>query len=550
MINKLFNSKINSITSAAIIVAAASMTSRFLGIFRDRILAGEFGAGDTLDIYYAAFRIPDLVYNLIVLGALSAGFIPVFTALCRKNSVIKKIFYSAERCQNEAWQVANAVVNLLGATLIILSAVFIVFAPQLTRLMTPGFGAEKQLLTVTLTRIMFCSPLLLGISSVFGGILQSFKRFFVYSLAPIMYNIGIIAGALYFVPLWGIYGLAYGVVLGALLHLIIQLPAAFALGYRYGFTFNWRNKHVSEIIKMMVPRTLSLAINQINLVVVTVVASTLAAGSLAVFNLANNLQSFPVGIFGISFAVAAFPTLSELVGDKEALIKNFSKVLRQIIFFILPATVFILTLRVQIIRIILGSGQFDWQDTILTMDALTLFSLSLFAQAALPLLTRMFYAQKNSRTPFWVGLIATTVNICLCFWFAPRLGIAGLALAFSLSTIVNFILLWLILKISLGELDEWNILYSTLKISLASVGAGLAVQAMKLIVGNSSLIDMHRFWGVTAQAAIAGVFGLLIFILMCWVLRAEELMNFVRSIRERTKREKVATDDVGEARGI
>ncbi|MFA6551687.1 MAG: murein biosynthesis integral membrane protein MurJ [Patescibacteria group bacterium] len=550
MINKFFNSKINSITSAAIIVAAASVASRFLGIFRDRILAGEFGAGDTLDIYYAAFRIPDLVYNLIVLGALSAGFIPVFTALCQKNSVVKRIFGGRERALSEAWYVANAVINLLGVMLIILSAVLIIFAPQLTRLMTPGFSPEKQALTVALTRVMFFSPLLLGLSSVFGGILQSFKRFFIYSLAPIMYNIGIIAGALYFVPIWGIYGLAYGVVLGALLHLLIQLPAAFGLGYRYAFTFDFHNNHVRDIIKMMAPRTLSLAVSQINLVVVTIVASTLAAGSLAIFNLANNLQSFPVGIFGISFAVAAFPTLSELARDKSALVKNFSKVLRQIIFFILPATVFILTLRAQIIRIVLGSGQFDWQDTILTMDTLTFFSLSLFAQAALPLLTRMFYAQKDSKIPFWTGFISAIINIILCFLLAPRFGIAGLALAFSVATIINFILLWLILKVKIGDLDEWNILYSTLKISLASIGAGLAVQAMKLIIGTSSLIDMHRFWGVLMQAAVAGLFGVGIFILMCWVLRSEELSNFIRGIRERTKREKVATDDVGEARGI
>ena len=532
------------------IVAAASVASRLLGIFRDRILAGEFGAGDTLDIYYAAFRIPDLVYNLLVLGALSAGFIPIFTALCQRQPLLKKIFHRGEACQEESWYVANAVVNLLGALLIIVSAIFIFFAPELTRLITPGFSGEKQELTIALTRIMFLSPFFLALSSVFGGILQSFKRFFVYSLAPIMYNIGIIIGALYFVPIWGVYGLAYGVVLGAFFHFLIQIPATFALGYRYYPVFNWRDEHVRQIITMMVPRTLSLAINQINLVVVTVIASLLAAGSLAVFNLANNLQSFPVGIFGISFAVAAFPTLAGLANNQAALVKNFSKVLRQIIFFILPATVFILTLRVQIIRLILGSGQFDWEDTILTMDTLTLFSLSLFAQAALPLLTRMFYARKNSLTPFWAGLGSAAVNIILSWWLAQRLGIAGLALAFSLSTILNFALLWLILKVEIGELDEWNVLYSTLKISLASIGAGLAVQAMKLIIGNSALVDMHRFWGVFAQAAIAGLFGLVIFILMCWVMRSEELMNFVRSLRAKTKREKVATDDAAEARGI
>ncbi|PIR93192.1 murein biosynthesis integral membrane protein MurJ [Candidatus Falkowbacteria bacterium CG10_big_fil_rev_8_21_14_0_10_43_10] len=547
---KLLNSKINSITSAAIIVAAASVASRLLGIFRDRILAGEFGAGDVLDIYYAAFRVPDLVFNLLVLGALSAGFIPIFTGLCERKTIFKFLWRGKEKCSPEAWYVANSIVNLLGIALIVLSGVLMIFTPWLMKLITPGFEGEKLAMTVAMTRVMFLSPVFLGLSSVMGGVLQSFKRFFVYSLAPIMYNIGIIIGILYFVPVWGVYGLAYGVVFGALLHFLIQVPAAFHLGYRWQPIMSLRNKNVRDIMIMMVPRTLSLAVGQINLVIITIIASTLAVGSLAIFNLANNLQSFPIGIFGISFAVAAFPTLSSLVDSQQALIKNFSKVLRQIIFFILPATVFILTLRAQIIRIILGSGHFGWEDTILTMDTLTFFSLSLFAQATIPLLVRIFYVRKNSKTPFVVGLISAAANVFLSFWLAQKMGVAGLALAFSIASIINFALLWLILKVELGDLDEVAILYSTLKISLASVGAGLAVQAMKLIIGNSSIINMHKFWGVFTQAFIAGIFGLLIFILICWVLRSEELYNFVRSVRVKSKREKLETEDRGEARGI
>ncbi len=531
-------------------MATASVASRFLGIFRDRILAGEFGAGDTLDIYYAAFRIPDLVFNLLVLGALSAGFIPIFTGLCEKNNLFKFFKWGKQRSCREAWYVANSVVNLLGLALIIVSAVLIVFTPQLMRIIIPGFSGEKFLMTVAMTRIMFLSPFFLGLSSVMGGILQSFKRFFIYSLAPIIYNIGIIIGALYFVPVWGIYGLAYGVVLGALLHFLIQVPTAFHLGYRWHPILDLKNKNVREIIKMMIPRTMSLAISQVNLVVITIIASTLAAGSLAIFNFANNLASFPIGIFGISFAIAAFPTLSALVKNKTEMIRNFSKVLRQIIFFILPATVFMLTLRVQIIRVILGSGRFDWEDTILTMDTLTFFSLSLFAQATVPLLIRMFYANKDSKTPFVIGLIAAIANIFLSYYFASRMGVAGLALAFSIANIINFALLWLVLKVKLGDLDEVNILYSTLKISLASICAGLGIQSMKLIVGTSSIIDMTRFWGIFTQSAIAGIFGILIFILICWIMHVEEFYNFIRSIISKTKREKIETESAGEARGM
>ncbi|MDP3900313.1 MAG: murein biosynthesis integral membrane protein MurJ [bacterium] len=556
MISKLFTSKINSITVAAVIVAAASLASRFLGIFRDRILASEFGAGSTLDMYYAAFRVPDLIYNLLVLGALSAGFIPVFAALINHRSIIKKI---TDKENNEAWLVANIALNILGSLLIVTSLVLVIFAEPLTKLLAPGFDADAQLITVNLTRIMFLSPLFLGLSSVFGGVLQSFKRFFVYSLAPIIYNIGIIIGALYFTPIWGVYGLAYGVVFGALMHLLIQVPTVFSLGWRWQPVFNWRNKYIRQIAIMMVPRTLSLAVMQVNLVVITIIASTLAAGSLAVFNFANNLQSFPVGIFGISFAIAAFPTLSALADDRGVLIKNFSKVLRQIIFFILPATVLILTLRAQIIRVILGAGAFDWQDTILTINTLTYFCLSLFAQAIIPLLVRMFYVQKNSKTPFYVGLFAVVVNLGLSLYLpsiiacgaaniCQPLGVAGLALAFSISMIINFALLWILLKAEFGNLDEVRILMSTLKISLASIAAGISIQAVKFLI--EPLVNMTKFWGVLTQGFLAGSFGIIIFIIVCWLLKSEELLNFIRSIRSKFKREKIETDDVSEARGI
>ncbi len=228
MIRRIFSGKINSITIAAFLVAFSSLISRFLGIFRDRILAGEFGAGDTLDVYYAAFRIPDLIFNLLVLGALSAGFIPVLSLLIKKSKEKKN--YEDNK---KAWGFTNNLLNILGLSLLIVSVLGIFFAPALMKLVAPGFSPEKQKLTADLTRIMFLSPIFLGVSSILGGILQTFKRFFVYSLAPIVYNIGIIIGALYFVPLWGIHGLAWGVVLGAFMHMFIQLPMALKLGFRY-----------------------------------------------------------------------------------------------------------------------------------------------------------------------------------------------------------------------------------------------------------------------------------------------------------------------------
>jgi putative peptidoglycan lipid II flippase len=547
MIKKLFSGQINSITIAALLVALSSLVSRFLGIFRDRILAGEFGAGDTLDIYYAAFRIPDLVFNLLVLGALSAGFIPIFTNLLKNPLAKVRDVFSREK-NKEAWQLTNNILNILGLSLLVLAGVGVIFAPLLMKLVAPGFSEGKQVLTVALTRIMFLSPIFLGISSVLGGVLQSFKRFFIYSLAPIMYNIGIIIGALYFVPIYGIYGLAWGVVLGAFLHMLIQLPMIIKLGFRYKARFNYKDKNVRKIGRMMVPRTMSLGIVQINLLVITVIASTLKSGSLAVFNFANNLQYFPIGIFGISFAVAAFPTLSAIAFNKKKLVENFSHTLRQILFFVVPSTVLILTLRAQIIRVILGTGQFDWEDTILTMDTLGFFAISLFAQATIPLLIRMFYARHDSKRPFYIGLIAAIANVFLSLWLARNMGVAGLALAFSAANIINFIILWIVLRVEIGNMDETRILYSVVKFSIAALACGITVQGMKLVVWQ--FVDMTKTLGVFTQGAVAGISGIIVFIIISWLLKSEELFNFWNGVKRRLLYRKVETGDQGEARGI
>lgn len=541
MFKNVFKRQINSITVAATLVAFSSLASRLLGIIRDRILAGQFGAGTTLDIYYAAFRIPDLIYNLIVLGALSAGFIPIFTSLIKDRGCADEDGCSPVSQNKEAWRLANNILNILLLGLAVLSLIGIIFAPALTRLITPGFSPEGQAVTASLTRLMFLSPLFLGISGIIGGILQSFKRFLVYSLAPVFYNIGIIIGVIYFVPLWGLYGLAAGVILGAFLHMAVQIPTVYHLGFRYRFRIRWRDVSTWQMGRMMVPRTLSLAISQINLVVITVLASGLSAGSLAIFNLANNLQSFPVGIFGISFAIAAFPSLSESAFDKEKLAKNFSSTMRQILFFVIPATFLIIALRAQIIRVVLGTGNFDWQDTILTMNTLGFFAISLFAQATIPLLVRVFYARHNSALPFYLSLVSAGVNVALSIFLAPRLGVAGLALAFSAASILNFLLLWIWLYIKTGISDIGNIFSAVLKFTVSSIAAGGAAQIMKAVVWP--FIDMTRFSGVFIQLVAAGSFGLLVYVFFCYLFQSEELFSLIASLKHRLSFKKVKIED-------
>ncbi|MBI3290651.1 murein biosynthesis integral membrane protein MurJ [Candidatus Falkowbacteria bacterium] len=528
MLKKLLNGKSKTITSAAIILGAASLFSRLLGILRDRILAGEFGAGAELDIYYAAFRIPDLIFNLLVLGALSAGFIPVFTGYLRSKA--------------KAWELVNVLFNVMLISLIIVVVLLIILAPWLVRVITPGFTAEQLELTAAMTRIMLLSPIFLAISGIFGSVLQSLKRFFVYSTAPIMYNIGIIIGALFFVRYFGIFGLAWGVVFGAFMHMIVQVLTVFGAGYRYRWSFDIKNKGLTTVFKMMVPRTLSLMVSQINFLVITIIGSTLAAGSIAIFNLANNIQSFPLGIFGISFAIASFPTLSELARKKKQFIDTLSLTIRQILFFIIPTSALLIILRAQIVRIILGSGRFDWEDTVLTLEALSFFAFSLFAQSLILVMARAFYAKKDSKTPFYIGLISAAANIILAVYLIDSLGVIGLALAFSLANILNFVLLSIILHYRLGSLDGQKITVSTLKIIAATFMLGIFAQAIKYPI--SQAFGTQTFIAVSLQAALATAGGIGIYLLTCWALKSEELGIITSSLKKKLVKRPVLAEEI------
>lgn len=520
MIKRLFTSKITSITGAALVLGAASFVSRIIGLFRDRVFAHQFGAGNVLDAYYAAFRIPDLIYNLIIIGALSAGFIPVFMKVLTKD-------------KKKAWELTNNIINILGITLIILCSLLFIFTPQLMRYIVPGFDAEKTKITILLTRIMFLSPVLLGLSGIVSGVLQSLKSFFVYALTPIMYNLGIIIGALLLVPLYGIKGLAIGVIIGAFFHLVIQLPILYKHGFRYKPILNWRDSNVKKIGKLMIPRTLGLAAAQLNLLVITILASTLTTGSLAIFNFANNLQYFPIGIIGFSFAIAAFPTLSQLVAEnkKIEMIEHLSQTIRQILFFIIPITIIFLLLRAQIVRVVLGTGQFDWEATKATGNALAFFSLSLFAQCLIPLLARAFFALHDTWTPFVIAFISALINIIFSLILKDTMGVSGLALAFSLAMIVQLTLLWITLRSKMGTLYELKNLHVIYKMSIAALLMAVTVQLLKLPISN--LVNMEKFWGILLQGIIAGTMGLLVYAGVCLILRVEEMHHLRNSLKKR-----------------
>lgn len=534
MFKRFLNSKSKTIFSAAFILAAAALASRVLGLFRDRLLAGRFGAGDELDIYYAAFRLPDLVFSILIMGAISSAFIPIFAQYFHKN-------------KKEAWQLVNGVLNLAFLSLIVVAGILAIFAPQIISLIAPGFSGAKREMTILLTRIMFLSPIILGISSILSGVLQYFQRFLVYSLAPIMYNVGIILGILIFVPMWGLVGLAWGVVLGVFLHMLIQLPSAIYSGFSWRPVLDIYHKGVRKIIKLMIPRTIGLAGFQINFLVITAIASTLASGSIAVFNLSNNLQYVPIGIFGIAFATAVFPNLAKAFTwkRKKSFSKDFSSIFSQILFLIVPLSALFFILRAQIVRVILGTGEFGWIDTRLTAAALGIFSLSIFAQGLIPLISRAFYAFQNTRTPVLISLTSIVLNVCFSFFFVwilsnpniissllsgilklkglKEFAILGLPLAFSLANIINFVVL---LKLFAKKINWWHpqrILNSFSKVVLATLLMGLVAYSLLYIL--DLFLDTHTFIGIFLQGILAAIAGIVVYCLVMILLKSPEIFK-------------------------
>jgi len=547
MVGKLINHKSKTVLSAAFILAITALLSRVLGLVRDRLLAGKFGAGDELDIYFTAFRLPDLIYSIMIMGAISSALIPVFAQYFKKD-------------EKDAWQLIGGLISWCILILVVLSGILILFAPQIVSFIAPGFSDAKRDTTVALTRIMFLSPLLLGISSIFSGVLQYFRCFFIYSLAPIMYNLGIILGIIFFVPKIGLIGLAWGVVLGALLHFLIQFPSAIYSGFKFN-GFLKLHTGIGKIFKLTIPRTIGLAGAQINYVVITAIASSLAIGSIAVFNLANNLQYVPIGIIGISFSMAVFPRLAEssVEENKEKFSHDFSTVFNQILYLVLPITVIFFVLRAQIVRIVLGTGQFGWADTRITAAALGIFAISVFAQSLIPLISRAFYSLHNTRTPVSIGLISIGLNILMSFGFVwilnkqnifselfssifklegiKNFAVLGLPLALSLSSIFNFIFLMKAFNKKIKEYNVKSILKSVFKIIISCILMGTIVYG--LLHAFDLFFDTKTFIGLFLQTGISGLIGIGIYFVISLWFKLPESMAVAKRFLFKNKKDKL-----------
>jgi putative peptidoglycan lipid II flippase len=530
-------SEVRGLHQAAYVLALFTFGSQMLALIRDRLLAHTFGAGNELDLYYAAFRIPDLLYVLFV-SVLSVYVLLPFVTQARAGkgaaaggAVLGQMFTVFLFCY-------SGIALLLFMT-----------APFLVTFFFPGLSADAETLTA-LIRILLLQPLLLGVSSLFGVVTQLSHRFILYAISPLIYNVGIIFGITVLYPYFGMEGLALGVVLGAFGHVLVQLPLVATSEMAFGLVRNIDWRLLRSVFAVAIPRALTLSVHQIVLLVFVGMATMMAAGSVSVFQFAFNLQSVPLAIIGMSYSVAAFPVLADLFAKQDHKTFNTHVVtaLRHILFWSLPIIALVIVLRAQIVRVVLGSGEFDWSDTRLTAAVLALFIIALTAQSMLLLLVRTFYAGGKTRTPLLVALLGAAVSIggafvglrLLALYPESKLfletlfrldGVAGtevlvLTLAFVLGVLVEMGVLF---AMSVREFDLqvehfWGQLSEAVMAAL--VAALVAYLTLIFLVDG---INQESFVGIMLQGVIAGLVGALGALLTYYILGSRELAEIYRS---------------------
>ncbi|MBI4999478.1 murein biosynthesis integral membrane protein MurJ [Candidatus Gottesmanbacteria bacterium] len=506
-----------SIIGAAFVIMVTVFISRVLGLIRDRMLVARFSP-DELGVYFAAFRLPNLVFELLVMGAISAAFIPVFTD------------YLTEEKRKEAWQLASSVINIGLLAFGLLAIPIFIFSWQVCRLIAPGFNDSQLSQMVIFTRIMLLAqvfPLIIG--NFLTGISQSFKHFLIPSLAPVVYNLGIILGILFLTPFLGLFGPVFGVVLGAILFMVVQIPLVRSLGFSHFWVLNFSHPGVREVGRLMLPRTFGLAVSQIDTTVDLILSTLLGARMVTIFNFAQHLQQLPIGLFGVTIAQAALPTMAQLKTKKN--LEDFKNIflssMHQVLFLILPVSAILIVLRIPVVRLVFGASRFDWEATVLTGKTLALFSISLFAQAIIHLLVRGFYALYDSKTPVVIGIIAVFINTVLSIFFVLvlKLPVWGLALSTSIASIVNAILLLLFLDWRVKKFNRIRLILPGLKMFIASFITGIFLYVpMKLL--DQLVFDTTRTINLIFLTGIATSIGLSVYLFLAWFLRIEEIVTF------------------------
>ncbi len=498
------------------------MLSKVLGLIRDRLLAHVF-LPEKIDIFWAAFRLPDLLFQIIILGALSVAFIPVFTE------------HLENKGKDDAFEMARAVLNVSLAIFILMTIlIYILAQPIISNFIAPGFDFARQSQVVELTRIILFGQVILVLGSFFIGISQSFQRFIIPSLAPVFYNLGIILGIVFLSKNFGVIGVAYGVVIGAFLHAAVQLPLVWSMGFRFKFPLKFFNPGVKEIMQLMSVRTIGLAAEQINETVGVALASLASIGSVTYLTFAQHLQVVPIGLFGATLAQAALPVLSSerARGRIEEFKITILTTLQQILFLTIPATAILIVIRIPVVRLIFGASQFNWPSTVLTGATLAFLAVGLAAQAVSLLLVRGFYALKDTKTPVLVSLAVVALNIVLSVYSIVflKLDVWSIGLANSISAIASAALLFWALHFKVGKFNLKLVLYPLLKMLMATIIMGIALYIpIKLL--DAVIFDTKKTINLLALTGLSSVFALSVYVILVRFLQVRELDTYVEFVK-------------------
>jgi len=544
-IAKIIGKEFHGLNEAALLLGGFTLLSQILGLIRDRSLAYMVGAGPVLDVYYAAFRIPDFLYISIASLASITVLMPF---------LMNKITEGEENKQ-KARNFLNNVFSAYAYFMFLASVLIAILMPEIVKYIAPGFTESQTHMLITTSRIMLLSPIFIGLSNLIGTVTQLFKNFLVFSLSPIFYNLGILFGIYFIFPSLGVYGLAVGVIIGAIFHFLIQVPVVIKHGFfpRFVSKINW--KEIWEVVKISAPRTLTLSCNSLAFIFLISMASTLKPGSISLFTFAYNLQSVPVGIIGISYSVAAFPVLVKCFSTKDinTFVEHIIEAIKQVIFWSLPIMSLFIVLRAQIVRVILGSNSFSWSDTRLTAASVALFVISLVFQGLVLLFVRGYYASGNTKKPLFVNVFSSVMVIVLAkvfififssypqtlLWLENIFRVSGvsgtimlsLPLAFALGSIINFFLLWILFAKDFPLSKNFHIVKTFLQSLLGAITMGLVSYLFLGIFDD--IFNINTGVGIFLQGFLSGIIGIASGIIILILIKNKQLLDIIKALKNK-----------------
>jgi putative peptidoglycan lipid II flippase len=534
---KLFLSQQSSVLSAATLIMFMIIISSVLGLVRQRVLAYFFPADD-LALFFAAFRIPDTIFEVLVFGTFSSAFIPVFTKSLKNGT-------------KGAWGIASSVVNIGVLVFIVFALIVSLSANQLYAVITPGFSLANREVIAGLVKVLIFAQIFFVASFVLTGVLESLRRFLVPALAPLFYNLGIIAGTVLFSHKLGLMAPAIGVFMGAALHFLIQLPLAIKLGFRFSFKIRLTDE-VKKIGKLAVPRLIEVTFTQIAKNVELLLASLISTGAYTYFTFANSLQALPIGLFGTSIAKAALPTLSAQSEDFGKFRKTIFAALNQMLFAVMPVSVFLAILRIPVIRLVYGTNIFTWEATVQTSLTLSAFAIGIAFQSAVGLLARGFYALHDTKTPVIISISTLIANVVMDIVFIKVLNfpVWGLAAAFSVGNIFESALLYILLIKKVGDGSFAAEVKPVAKIFAASVISGGVmylilkffdkwawVQRLSFITKSANLpfekfvLDTRYTVNLLALTVIVTFVGVVVYLVVSILIKSDELYSLLGLIK-------------------